>query len=248
MADAAFALAPRPDLAALRDDFAAAGRVEVCGLLMPTQAEELRGHLTARDDWQLVLNAGERVYELPRAAVRVMTADQKDGLDARVADAARHGFQYRYESIRVPDDPAARNPASPLAAFVSFMSSQPVLELIAAITGIGDLGFADGQATAYGPGDFLTRHDDDVAGKQRRAAYVFGLAPDWRAEWGGLLMFHRADGNIDEAFAPAMGALRLFSVPVAHSVSYVTPFAPEPRLSVTGWLRAGRPDAAQSSV
>jgi SM-20-related protein len=36
----------------------------------------------------------------------------------------------------------------------------------------------------------------------------------------------------------AMGALRLFAVPKLHSVSYVTPFAPEPRLSVTGWLRS----------
>ena len=42
-------------------------------------------------------------------------------------------------------------------------------------------------------------------------------------------MFHGDDGNIEEAFAPAMGALRLFAVPKLHSVSYVTPFAPEPR-------------------
>lgn len=246
MAELAFRLAARPDLAPLRTEFAANGRVELRDLLEPGQAATLRTHLHDRDDWQLVLNAGERVYEIPRAGLQTMTAEQKDGLDARVVDAARHGFQYRYEGIRVPDDPAVRNAADPLAAFVEFMSSRPVLDLIAAITGIADLGFADGQATAYGPGDFLTRHDDDVAGKRRRAAYVFGLSPDWRAEWGGLLMFHRDDGNIAEAFTPAMGALRLFAVPVPHSVSYVTPFAPEPRLSVTGWLRAGTP--AQSSA
>ncbi len=62
-----------------------------------------------------------------------------------------------------------------------------------------------------------------------------------RAEWGGLLMFHGNDGNIEEAFTPAMGALRIFAVPALHSVSYVTPLAPEPRLSITGWLRSSAP-------
>ena len=246
MAKAVFALAPRPDLAALREAFAATGRIEIPDLLAPAQAESLRNRLVARDDWLLGLNAGERVYEIPPAGARAMTAEQWRELDTMVANAARRGFQYRYESIRVSDDPDARDPVDPLAGFVSFMSSRPVLDLIADITGIDDLEFADGQATAYRSGHFLTRHDDDVAGKRRRAAYVFGLSPDWRAEWGGLLMFHRTDGNIAEAFSPAMGALRLFAVPVTHSVSYVTPFAPEPRLSVTGWLRAGAADPSSA--
>lgn len=244
MTTSPFTLAKRADLEALRAAFASTGRVEVRDLLVPGQAEALRTHLQARDDWVTVLNAGDKVYEIPRAGLVAMSAEQRDGLDARVRSAARDGFQYRYDAIRVADraDIRALGPTL-LTAFVDFMSSRAVAGLMAAITGIEDIGFADGQATAYGPGHFLTRHDDDVAGKRRRAAYVFGLAPDWRAEWGGLLMFHRADGNIDEAYAPAMGALRLFSVPVVHSVSYVTPFAPEPRLSVTGWLRAGAPGA-----
>lgn len=188
------------------------------------------------------MNAGAGVYEILRRDYSVLTQQQIAELDARVNDAARHGFQYRYESVRVPDEAAEREKRNTLLdRFVDFMSSPEVLELMAQITAVDDLGFADGQATAYSPGHFLTRHDDDVTGKQRRAAYVFGLAPGWRAEWGGLLMFHGEDGNINEAFTPAMGALRIFSVPCLHSVSYVTPFAPEPRISVTGWLRAGSP-------
>lgn len=248
MADVIFTLAPRPDLAKLSATFAAAGRVEIRDLLAPGQAKHLRAQLNERTDWRLVLNAGERVYEIPRAGIEAMTAEQKGELDERLANTARHGFQYRYETIRVHDRQAAGDTADLLAGFVAFMSSRPVLDLVARITGIAELDFADGQATAYGPGDFLTRHDDNVTGKRRRAAYVFGLSPDWRAEWGGLLMFHRDDGNIAEAFVPAMGALRLFAVPVQHSVSYVTPFAPEPRLSVTGWLRAHEPTADQSSA
>jgi Rps23 Pro-64 3,4-dihydroxylase Tpa1-like proline 4-hydroxylase len=186
----------------------------------------------------LVLNAGPKVYEIPRRQFLAMDEEQLRKLDALIAAEARHGFQYRYEAIRVPDDAGTRGQLPDLLArFVEFLSSPPVITFLRAVTGGAGIDFADGQATSYSPGHFLTLHDDDVAGKNRQAAYVFGLTANWRAEYGGLLMFHAADGNIEEAFTPAMGALRLFAVPAPHSVSYVTPFAPEPRLSVTGWLR-----------
>lgn len=239
----AFSLNAAIDIAAAKADFQRCGRIEIRHFLAPGEADVIRADLLDRSDWVQVLNAGEGVYEIARSAASQLTAQQRDELDARVTKAARHGFQYRYEAIRVPDGRADRERRNtPLDRFVAFMSSGPVLNLLADITGAHDLAFADGQATAYSAGHFLTSHDDDVSGKQRRAAYVFGLAPDWRAEWGGLLMFHGTDGNIEEGFVPAMGALRLFSVPCLHSVSYVTPFAPEPRISVTGWLRAGPQD------
>ncbi len=237
--DYGFSIGPELDVAALRTVFARTGRVEIGDFLAAGDAARLRAHLLGREDWTLVLNAGDAVYEIPREGVGQLSEEQRVELDRRVIAAARSGFQYRYESIRVPDDPAARSDGDTLLdAFVRFMSSRPVLDVIEQISGLDGLDFADGQATAYSAGHFLTEHDDDVAGKGRRAAYVLGLSPVWRAEWGGLLMFHRADGHIEEAFVPALGALRLFAVPARHSVSYVTPLAPEPRLSVTGWLRS----------
>jgi Rps23 Pro-64 3,4-dihydroxylase Tpa1-like proline 4-hydroxylase len=232
-----FRLSDRIDWEILKTDFARRGRVGIEGLLADGQAEALRAHLLGRDDWTLVMNAGEKVYELPRAAHQTLDEDRRRELDQHIINAGRHGFQYRYEAIRAPDggDAAA---ADPVARFIAFLSSAEVLLRLNTLLGDGTATFADGQATSYGGGHFLTCHDDDIAGKKRQAAYVFSLAPAWRAEWGGLLMFHGADGNIDEAFAPQMGALRLFAVPQLHSVSYVTPFAPEPRLSITGWLRA----------
>lgn len=223
------------DWDALRQQFARRGRVEIGDLLADGQAEALRAHLLARQDWKLVMNAGDKVYELTREAHAMLGQGQRRDLDRLIVEAGRNGFQYRYESIRAPD---GGSDADPITRFIAFLSSPATLGRLNHIVGNAAATFADGQATSYGEGHFLTCHDDDVAGKRRQAAYVYSLTPAWRAEWGGLLMFHGPDGNVEEAFAPQMGALRLFSVPQRHSVSYVTPFAPETRLSITGWLRS----------
>jgi SM-20-related protein len=118
------------------------------------------------------------------------------------------------------------------------MQSAQMLDLLEAITGQRG-GFTDGFATAYGPGDFLTGHDDDVAGKNRLAAYVYGLTKGWRIEWGGLLLFHGPNERTVEGLAPRFNTLDLFSVPRQHSVTLVTPAAPHRRYTVTGWLRGG---------
>jgi Rps23 Pro-64 3,4-dihydroxylase Tpa1-like proline 4-hydroxylase len=239
----AFALDGRLDPQALRAEYAARGRIEIANFLDGDSATRLREHLLARDDWTLVLNAGDKVYELPRARLGELDVAKRDQLEALVTAAARDGFQFRYETIRVTDDDEERARSGTLLdEFVRFLSSDVVVDFFRTVTGQAAIAFADGQATAYSPGHFLTAHDDDVEGKNRKAAYVFGLTSAWRIEWGGLLMFHGEDKRIDEAFVPAMGALRLFSVPVRHSVSYVAPFAAEPRLSVTGWLRAEADD------
>src|SRR5690606_24819670 len=101
-----------------------------------------------------------------------------------------------------------------------------------------DIAFADSQATRFSAGHFLTTHDDDVAGKQRRAAYVLNLTPHWRTDWGGVLQFIDADGHVTAGLAPKFNALNLFRVPQQHAVSFVTPSAPSSRYSITGWLRA----------
>lgn len=236
-----FHVNPRLDADRLAQRFRATGRVQIADFLAPGEAEALRAELIARDDWALILNAGERVFDIPRSGWREMTDEQRAKLDELVTRSARSGFHYRYESIRVADDAQGRGGSDQLSAFIRFMASEEALGFLRQVTGLDDIVFADGQATTYSAGHFLTAHTDDVEGKHRRAAYVLGLSPEWHPEWGGLLMFHDADDNIEEAFTPRMGALRIFSVPVRHSVSYVNPIAPEARLSVTGWLRAERP-------
>jgi len=45
-----------------------------------------------------------------------------------------------------------------------------------------------------------------------------------------------ADGEVEEVWMPRFNSLALFRVPTPHIVSYVAPFATQPRYAITGWL------------
>lgn len=236
----AISLNPKLDAAGLASQFAKNGRVQIADFLAPEAAGALHNHLRARMDWRHVINGDTHIFEIP--------ADQFDALPhaerQRIAEAmfakAAHGFQFQFDTIRVPDSRAARlASASPIDRFAQFMGAPATLGFLRAVTGAASIAFADAQATRYRPGDFLTRHDDAVAGKNRRLAYVLGMTQGWQAEWGGLLLFNDPDGGVVDIMAPRFNSLSLFTVRQPHSVSYIAPYAPMHRLSVTGWLRAG---------
>ncbi len=229
---------PALDVEAAARTYAATGHVRLRPVLTQAAAEALHLEARGRTDWKQVLNSGEKVFELDRPTRAAMTPEQITALDTAVT---REGFQYRYETLRLPDgNLRAPKTESLLARLPHWLSAPPQRAILQAITGHADIAFADGQATAYSPGDFLTGHDDAVPAKHRRAAYVLGLTPVWRVEWGGLLLFHDADGvpgNL-KGVSPEYNSLDLFAVPQLHSVSQVNAAAAYRRYAVTGWLRA----------
>ena len=238
MAVADFLMNPSLDAKALAKRFEADGKLHIPDFLEESCAERFFQSLRGRDDWSLIVNQDANSFDLDRKAQAALSDEQRQALDQAVYAGARYGFQYRYEAIRVPDEEKDRRKLDdPLARFASFLSSPPVVELLREVTGKRGIDFADAQGTAYGPGHFLTAHDDEIAGKQRHAAYVFNLTPVWRVDWGGLLLFHGADGHVTRGFTPSFNALNIFAVPQPHSVSMVAPFAANRRYSVTGWLR-----------
>lgn len=232
-------LNPALDVAAHADRYRRHGRVRIGDLLVRDDAVRLHDFLDRQDGWWHLINTPDGVIELDRAQRARMGKRRRAALDALVYAGARTGFQYRYEGLRVPDADACDDAAGdPLEAFARLMSSAPMLDMLKQVTGHEAMRFADGHATAYGAGDFLTGHDDDVAGKHRLAAYVFGLTPAWRPEWGGILLFHDNSDGVVSGHVPTFNTLDLFAVPQRHSVSIVTPAAPRRRFAVTGWLRA----------
>ena len=234
-----FRINPELDLDAIARAYAADGRVRIYSLLTEG-AVELYEYFESRDDWIHVINTEDGVLELDRAARAKLGARRWAAIEAEALARARTGFQYRYEALRVPDDDEVEDENDLLAAFARLMQSDEMLGLLAAVTGDRQPAFTDGQATAYGPGDFLTGHDDDVAGKNRLTAYVYGLTPRWRLEWGGLLLFHGPHDRTVSGLVPRFNTLDLFAVPQQHSVSEVTAAATHRRYAVTGWLRAER--------
>lgn len=233
-----FSLNPRLDANALSRQYARYGRVRIDDFLTVDCAVQLLQHLRDRSDWRWVTNSGDKVFEFTREGRAALSADQTAALDRATYATARSDFQYRFETIRVPDADADRCASqNRLAAFARWLSSAEPLALLRRVAGAEAIDFADMQATAYGPGDFLTAHDDAVDGKGRQAAYVLGLNPTWRAEWGGLLLYHRP-GDVVDGVVPSFNTLDLFSVPQTHSVSEVTRAAANRRYSITGWLRS----------
>ena len=233
-----FRINPNLDVDTLARTYAAERRVRIYRLLEPEGVAALYDHLNARKDWWHLINGPDGVLELSRGDRSRMSGKRRAELDREIHERARTGFQYRYEALRVPDNDDELEQDDPLSDFAELMSSESMLTLLGAITGDTDLSFSDGQATAYGPGDFLTCHDDDVPGKNRRAAYVFGMTPGWKPEWGGLLLFHDDRDLTVMGQVPGFNTLDLFAVPRRHSVSIVTPAAATRRFAITGWLRA----------
>lgn len=226
----------RSDLTRLREAFAMRGCVSIDSFLPEDEACALAGNLAQRQDWVEVFQGKDQAYDMAAGAFEALDLAQKRQLDELVWQQAARGFQFRFRSIRVPDAREQRVPSQDeLHAFAEFMCSAPVMDHLRLITACDDIAFADAQATAYSAGHFLTAHDDDVAGKGRRAAYVFSLTENWSADWGGLLVFPQ--GEELTGFLPAFNCLRIFRVPQPHSVTFVPPFVSQTRYSITGWLR-----------
>ena len=235
---------PAADQAAIeqaREQFVCHGVARLEPALQPREAEALRGWLTEQAEWWRVLNQGaDKVFELGPEALAALEADppRAQALEEAIRQRARDDFQFVYDTVRTADSHDQRAERGwPVDRLVEALNSDNWLSLFRHITGADAVSLADGQATRYLPGHFLTAHDDAVAGKGRLAAYVLGLTPRWRTEWGGLLMFHRPDGDVGRALMPRFNSITLFAVPSLHSVSSVAPMAGGPRLSVTGWLR-----------
>lgn len=228
----------RADWPTLAERFQRERRVRVPDFLPTDAAQALYANLRQREDWRQLVNSGDKLFELDRPTREGMQPPQVRALDDAVYAGARAGFQYRYETIRVPDAAGEREASpDPLAAFAHWMSTGPARDALRTLTGFQSLDYVDAQATAYGPGDFLTAHDDDFAGKNRLAAYVLALSPIWRTEWGGILLFHDDAHASVSGMVPLFNTLNIFAVPQMHSVSEVTRAAAHRRYAITGWLR-----------
>lgn len=220
--------------------FARTGRTQAVSVLTDTAANALHKAIAGQPTWNAVFDRDGKNVDLNDNALEILSEVQKTALLGHLSKTAASGFQYFFANIPLYDVYHSGRDIDPgLKSIYEFVNGDAFLGLCRTLTGLDDISFADGQLTRYGPGQFLTRHDDNVAGKNRLAAYVLNLTPHWRAEWGGTLEFYDEAGNVTQGFTPAFNVLNLFKVPQSHAVTYVPPFAGAYRYAITGWLRTG---------
>jgi SM-20-related protein len=229
---------PAVDVEAAARVFALRGRVRIAEVLTPSSAARLHGCLLAEVPWRLTYNEGDKNLFLDVAALEELGEQRRHELVQGVLWRAQHHFQYLFRSYpMVTAYLKGEDPELFLHYVFEWLNDARTLEVMRRITGIDTLRKANAQATLYRPGHFLTRHDDSGYPEQhRRVAYVLNMTRGWRADWGGQLQFLNAADEVEETWMPGYNSLALFTVPTPHVVSYVAPFAKEPRYAITGWL------------
>lgn len=220
------------------------GRLHVPGLLVEADAQELRRDLTEAPGWRRAIHLGPgQDYDMPMAELEALPEHERLHLEARVHASATDAFRYMFDTIRISQDTLqGRVVPPPLAKVRDFLNGEAFLSFVRRLTGEPRIVYADCMATRYLHGHFLTAHDDEAPGRDRLFAYVLNLTLRWRADWGGMLLFLDEDDHVAEGYMPAFNSLNIFKVPQRHAVSIVAPYAGEPRLAVTGWLRARKPE------
>ncbi|MFA0812483.1 2OG-Fe(II) oxygenase [Microbulbifer epialgicus] len=214
--------------------------VQVPNILQSQSASDLFSFLREQKEWNLSFNKLGAHADISFSDYCGWSNEQKDTLNDIVWSQAGGEFQYFYKAIPIFDfcNFGGGQDKRFLSIF-QLVNSQPFLSLMRSIVGDQSISFADVQATCFDRGHFLKVHDDDVLGKNRVAAYVINLTPNWDLDWGGVLHFYGRGKFAVKGLVPTFNAVNVFKVPQRHSVSYVTPFARESRYSITGWLRRG---------
>ena len=231
VADAGPELNPALDVAALAAEFGVRARVHIPGILTEASAFRLYQALREETPWRLTLNKEGNFLDFPS-----VTQEERNKIAQGAWERARTQFQYLFENHRLSHEGEPYvDPTHHFAKVVAFLNSPSFLGFARRVTGLQTIARADAQATLYRPGDFLTEHDDRYGGRNRLAAYVINLTPNWRPDLGGVLQFHDARGHVEEGYVPAFNALNIFRVPKLHSVSQVTLFGGF-RYSITGWF------------
>ena len=220
----------------LRHRFKVDDRIRIDNFLMPDVANSVREE-TLKAPFELVYVVDGKVQTTSKQKMDAMAAEDKKQINQRITSDAAKGEGFLYGSCHLGVG-RPKEIGREMVSLFEYLQSDETIEFIKFITGDQSLKSVTGHYTRYLPGHFLTRHRDVVEEEKRRFAYVLSFTEEWHPDWGGLLQYYEEDGTPRDAWPPQFNTLTLFDVRHIHAVTYVTPFAQVPRLSLTGWFRA----------
>ncbi|MEH6594804.1 MAG: 2OG-Fe(II) oxygenase family protein [Colwellia polaris] len=217
----------------LKNEFSENDIVRVFNFLEQTGLNELKISLETKVNFDNAFHLNGQNRQASDAEIKALPVTTQNQLYQDIHRLAASGAGFLYGRHKIEQGSIEQ-----LSDFLAQLNSESTLKIIKEITSITDLTHADGQATRYRRGDFLTRHIDNIPGETRRIAYVLGFTEGWHPDWGGLLQFFEKDGTPTRSWSPAFNSLTLFNVDKVHSVTSVAQFAAKNRYSITGWFRA----------
>ena len=236
-------LNPQLDVESLARSFKIDRRLIIENFLRTEVAEQMHSACLDSVPFEIQYVQDGQYKSLSQSEASKYTPDEQRKINAQIMNAARQGEGFLYDGylrsrVKTTQESMLNEKLSFLHEIFAEIGGKDVLDLISGITGSNELTGAEPQYTRYMPGHFLTRHKDVVDGRDRRFAFVLGLTKGWHPDWGGLLQFYQEDGTPRDAWMPRFNVLSIFDVSHIHAVTYVTPFAAVPRLSMTGWFVA----------
>lgn len=223
---------PSLDRGEIKAIFDKEGKVKIKNFLNRDDAGKLLLCLHNDITYNLSLVSNDKYHSYSEAQWRDMDTTEKNAINHEVMTNAAKGIGFVYGRHAVKSDETNEL----LKAFYNWINSKTVLEWARGVSGIKDIKGASVQATRFMPGEFLTRHQDKVDSEGRKLAFVVNLPPNWHPDWGGLLQFYETDGTPTESWSPEFNSLSLFDIKHIHSVTYVAPFALQPRYALSGWF------------
>lgn len=239
-------LSPDLDVGALSAAFAERRRLHIPNVLTAEAAGAVADALEAETAWKMTCAAGGGYFELPLNGRVAADPAKQSWIDEARVDGASPLVQYMFDTRRLGPDADKDRAPDAAEAVHAFLNTPAFLDFIRAVTGDERVDLADAQASRYRPGHVLTAHNDVAAGKNRLYGYVLNFSREWRADWGGNLLFYGPDGHIEHGWTPTFNALNLFMVPTRHAVTQVASFAPRDRYSIVGWIRSNSPVGPQA--
>lgn len=219
------------DTASWAEEYQRDSRCRIYQFLTPAAATEMAQMITGNARFRQAHIAEGHNRELSKEEFSSLPPAERQQLVRNVYTMAARGVGFWYGRCGLDKQTPA-----PLDSLFAWLNSDQLLKTVRAVTGIPTLTSTSAQITSFAPGDFLTRHRDDVTSESRRVAFVINLSEQWHPDWGGLLQFFHDSGTTRESWSPEFNSLCLFDVKHVHSVTAIAPFAPRVRLAISGWF------------
>jgi Rps23 Pro-64 3,4-dihydroxylase Tpa1-like proline 4-hydroxylase len=219
------------------------GFVQIPDIFEQASAEAIANILRDQVPWRhLITDANNKPIHFDANDWQALTQEKRTALIESVHARARQNRGYSYYTYPMIEAILrGRDKGHPIHQMTELINSPTFLDIGRIVTGVDGITKADAHACKYEPGHFLTRHLDLGDDLERRAAYVLGFTRGWQPDWGGLLLFLKDNQDIDFGFLPRFNNLTIFDIKFLHTVTQVSTFAGELRLTITGWFRDDPP-------